>query len=89
MSKRINVVLPDKTVSLLNRLAPRGARSRFVDRAVLHYAEAQGKKTLRQRLKAESIANAERDLEMAAEWFPLEEEAANLMESNSGSALDE
>jgi hypothetical protein len=42
----------------------------------LHFIESQGKKTLRERLKLEAIANAQRDLEMAAEWFPLEEEAA-------------
>jgi hypothetical protein len=32
--------------------------------------------TLRERLKREAIAKAGRDVEMAAEWFPLEEEAA-------------
>jgi hypothetical protein len=42
----------------------------------LYFIESQGKKTLRERLKLEAIANAQRDLEMAAEWFPLEEEAA-------------
>ncbi|MGP8243381.1 MAG: hypothetical protein ACLQVN_02560 [Bryobacteraceae bacterium] len=66
MSKRINIILPDKTVALLDRLASKGARSRFIDRAVRHYVETQGKASLREHLKAGDRANAERDLAMAA-----------------------
>jgi CopG family transcriptional regulator/antitoxin EndoAI len=76
MSKRINIVLPDRTLAVLDRVAAKGSRSQFISRAVLHFIESQGKKTLRERLKREAIANAQRDLEMAAEWFPLEEAAA-------------
>lgn len=76
MSKRINVILPDRTVAVLNRVTTRGNRSRFIDRAVRHLVATEGKTNLRARLKEEAIANAERDLAMATEWFPLEEEAA-------------
>jgi len=76
MSKRINIVLPDKTLAVLDRVATKGNRSQFISRAVLHFIESQGKKALRERLKLEAIANAGRDIAMAAEWFPLEEEAA-------------
>ena len=75
MSKRINIVLPDKTVAVLDRVATKGARSRFIDQAVRHYIETQGRRTLRGQIKAGYRANAERDLAIAAEWFPLEEEA--------------
>jgi len=72
MSKRINIVLPDKTVAVLDRVAAKGVRrSRFIDRAVLHFVETQGTRTLREQLKAGYRANAERDLAIAAEWFPL------------------
>jgi hypothetical protein len=37
--------------------------------------EHYGKAALRERLKSEAIENAERGLALAAEWFPLEEEA--------------
>ena len=37
--------------------------------------------SLRERLKQEALANAERDLQMAAEWFPLEEEAWQLSQA--------
>ncbi len=76
MSKRINIILPNDTLAVLDRVAPRGQRSRFISQAVLHFVQAQGKGSLRDRLKREALANAERDLAIAAEWFPLEEEAA-------------
>lgn len=82
MSKRIQVVLPDTTVTVLDRVTTKGNRSRFIDRAVRRLVEVEGKANLRQRLKEEGIANAERDLAIAAEWFPLEEEAARLAEGS-------
>jgi CopG family transcriptional regulator/antitoxin EndoAI len=75
MSKRINVVLPDSTVAVLNRVAPKGNRSRLISQAVLHYVKTQSVQNLRERLKQGYRANAERDLQIAQEWFPLEEEA--------------
>ena len=38
-------------------------------------AESQGKASLQEQLKVGYQANAERNLAVAAEWFPLEEEA--------------
>lgn len=75
MSIRINIILPEGTVSVLNRVAARGGRSRFIDRAVHYYVQAQVKESLRKQLEAGYRANAQLDLEMAAEWFTLEEEA--------------
>ena len=82
MSKRINIILPDKTVAVLDRVASKGTRSRFIDRAVRHYVETQGRASLREQLKAGYQANAERDLAIAAEWFPLEEEAWHTFEAS-------
>jgi metal-responsive CopG/Arc/MetJ family transcriptional regulator len=81
MSKRINVVLSDKTVAVLDRVAAKGARSRFIDRAVRHFVETEGSRSLRAQLKAGYRANAERDVTIAAEWFPLEEEARRASEA--------
>ena len=74
MSKRINITLPDKTLTILDKVAPKGRRSDFISRAVLHFVESHGKESLRTRLKQEALVNAARDVEMAAEWFGLEEE---------------
>jgi metal-responsive CopG/Arc/MetJ family transcriptional regulator len=78
MSKRINIVLPDKTLAALDRVAPKGSRSQFISRAVLHLVESQGKESLRQRLRREAVENSKRDLEIAADWFPLEQEASQI-----------
>src|SRR5580658_9355897 len=75
MSKRINIMLPEKTLAVLDRVAPKGNRSQFVSRAVLHYVETQGKQSLREQLKAGYLANADENLKIAAEWFSLEEQA--------------
>ena len=78
MTRRLNIVLPEETINVLKRVAPKGGRSRFISQAVLHYVEHKGKQGLRERLKREAIENAQRDAEIAAEWFPLEEEAYRL-----------
>jgi CopG family transcriptional regulator/antitoxin EndoAI len=75
MSVRINVILPDETVRVLDRVAPKGGRSRLISDAVMHYVSSRGKSQLAERLKAGYQANAKRDLAIAEEWFPLEEEA--------------
>ena len=81
MSKRINIILPDKTVAVLDQVTTKGNRSRFIDRAVRKLVETEGKANLRTLLKEEAIENAERDLVISAEWFPLEEEAARRAET--------
>jgi CopG family transcriptional regulator/antitoxin EndoAI len=85
MSKRINIVLPDQTLSILDRVATKGNRSRLISRAILDFIESQGKATLRERLKREALANAERDVEMAAEWFALQDPADSLSKKHSKS----
>jgi len=37
MSKRINIVLPEGTLAILDRVAAKGNRSQFISRAVLHF----------------------------------------------------
>ena len=81
MSKRINIVLPDATISVLDRVTTRGTRSQFISKAVLHFIEARGKQSLREQLKTGYSANARIDLEIVAEWFPLEEEAHQRFEA--------
>ncbi len=75
MSKRVNIILSDATLRVLDRVAAKGDRSRFISDAVLHYVQAQGAKNLRQRLKQGALANAKLDIEIAEEWFPVEQEA--------------
>ncbi|MCI0336512.1 MAG: ribbon-helix-helix domain-containing protein [Acidobacteria bacterium] len=75
MYQRINITLPEETLGLIDRIAERGDRSRFIDRAIRYYVEAIGQAKLKKLLKEGAIARAERDLRLAEEWFALEEEA--------------
>ena len=75
MSKRVNIILPDATLKILDRVAAKGDRSRFISQAVLHYVQTHGAANLRERLKQGALANAKLDLEIAEEWFPVEQEA--------------
>ncbi|MBK5291224.1 MAG: hypothetical protein JJE04_06055 [Acidobacteriia bacterium] len=78
MTKRIHVILPTATLAVLDKVAAKGNRSALIDRAIRYYVRTQSQQHLRERLKQEALANAGRDLQMAAEWFPLEEHAWQL-----------
>jgi len=82
MSKRISIILPDKTVAVLDRVTTKGNRSRFIDHAVRRLIETQSRESLREQLKAGYQASADQDLAIAAEWFPLEEEAWTRLEGS-------
>jgi CopG family transcriptional regulator / antitoxin EndoAI len=75
--QRINVSLPEETLRLLDSVADKGDRSRFIDQAVRYYIDEKGRQELRKRLKEGATRRAARDLSFAEEWFPLEEEAWN------------
>ena len=74
-AKRINVLLPADTVKVLYRVAPPGHRSRLISEAILHFVGSKAQRNLAERLKAGAAANAARDLEIAQQWFSLDEEA--------------
>ena len=76
MSKRLNITLPERTVALMDRVAGKGQRSRLIATAVHRYVEEQGRANLRKRLAEGAEARAERDLQIAEEWFPIDEEGA-------------
>ncbi len=74
MRLRVNVTLPEETVRLIDRVARKGNRSRFIDQAVRHYVDQVGKASLRRLLKEAAVRRAARDLRLAHEWFAVEEE---------------
>lgn len=75
MYRRINVTLPSETLQLLDRLAPKGDRSRFIHEAIQHYIAQIQKEKLRQQVQEGAICRAERDRNLVGDWFALEEEA--------------
>ena len=74
MNRRINITLPNETIELLNRIVPKGDRSRFINNAVQYYITEVEKKKLREQLRQGAIERSQRDLNLAETWFDLEEE---------------
>lgn len=72
MNKRLNITLPERTVRLMDRVVPKGQRSRLIDQAVTRYVEEEGRANLRELLRESAKARAERDLQLAEEWFALD-----------------
>ncbi|HEU0140933.1 MAG TPA: hypothetical protein VFQ79_14515 [Bryobacteraceae bacterium] len=60
---------------VLNRAATNDNRSQFISEAIMYDVNSKAKNTLTERLKEGAITNAQRDLEIAREWFSLDEEA--------------
>ena len=74
--KRINVTLRQETVRLIDRITDRGERSRFIDEAVRQYVRGKSLGNLRKKLREGARATRDRDLNLAEDWFILEEEAS-------------
>ena len=72
MNVRLNVVLPEQTVRLIDRAVPKGRRSRFIDIAVRSYLGEQSRARLRELLREGAEARSGRDLELVDEWFALD-----------------
>jgi CopG family transcriptional regulator/antitoxin EndoAI len=73
--QRVNITLPGSTLRLLDRVAGKGNRSRLIDEAVRQYVADIGKAKLRARLKEGAQRRGERNRQLAAEWFAIDEEA--------------
>jgi CopG family transcriptional regulator / antitoxin EndoAI len=72
--QRINITLPIETLQALDRHVPKGDRSQFIHAAIQAYLAQLQKQKLRQQIKEGAIRRAERDLQLADDWFALEEE---------------
>ncbi len=75
MYRRINITLPADTVRLLDRVAPKGDRSRFIDEAVREQAKRAAKAKLRKDLKEGYLRENQTNRQLAEDWFLLDEEA--------------
>ncbi|MEZ0373906.1 MAG: ribbon-helix-helix domain-containing protein [Candidatus Sericytochromatia bacterium] len=74
MNKRLNITLPEETLSLIDRVSSKGQRSQLIDEAVRFYIQEQGKTRLKARIAEGAKVRARRDQELAEEWFVLDPE---------------
>ena len=76
MHRRINITLPDEAVRLLDRVASKGDRSRFIAEAIKHYLTRAARAKRRRRVREGALRRAERDRVLVRDWFLLEEDLA-------------
>lgn len=75
VSKRVNVVLPEETLQMIDRIVEHGNRSALIDEAIRFYIDEVGKTNLKKQLKEGAEKRGYRDLEVTKQWFLNEEEA--------------
>jgi CopG family transcriptional regulator / antitoxin EndoAI len=74
MAKRINISLPETTISTIDSLVKKGERSRLIDRAVQHYVATRTAEGLREQLKAAAIRDRDIDSDVALDWAAVDNE---------------
>ena len=74
MARRINVILPEDTLRTIDRIVKPGGRSRFIHRAIQHYVKTASPEALREQLKQAALRDRDIDLEVAEDWFAVDQE---------------
>ncbi|MGO9272982.1 MAG: hypothetical protein ACLQOO_22555 [Terriglobia bacterium] len=74
VSKRINVALSEDTVRTIDRIVKPRERSRFIQRAVQHYVTTASSEALQEQLKEAALRDRDLDLEIASDWFAVDQE---------------
>ena len=74
MHQRLNISIPETTLRLLDRVVPKGDRSKFIDRAVRGELARTTKTRLRRALAEGYRQRAEEDRALTAEWDHLSAE---------------
>ncbi len=72
--KRVNIVLHESTLVSIDRLAPAGQRSRFIERAVQDYVATSAPEALQRRLMEAAIRDRDLDLGVVNDWLEVDRE---------------
>ena len=85
MAKRINIILPEATIRTIDRMTRPGHRSRFIQRAVEHYVATAGPEAMQERLKQAALRDHDLDLEIANDWFVVDQEQCHRLDNEETS----
>jgi hypothetical protein len=74
--RRVNITLDEKTLGLIDRVAPRAGlnRSRFLEEAARYFARSLGRGNLKKLLAEQGVARRARDLSLVEEWAAVDAE---------------
>jgi len=75
MSRRINIVLSERTLRTIDRIVKPGKRSHFINQAVEHFVTHRSAEALRSQLERAAIRDRDLDREVASDWIAVDSEA--------------
>ncbi len=75
MDHTVSITLSEETLELLKRAGKEKDLSRVMERALRYYLRTHGQANLRALVKEGAERNAARDLQIARDWFAIDEEA--------------
>jgi CopG family transcriptional regulator/antitoxin EndoAI len=76
IAQTFQITLPEDTLKLIEQLASSETDiSHLINEAIKFYAAHKHREILRQRVIEGAVCRAERDLNLAQDWFVIEEEA--------------
>lgn len=73
VQQRVNIILPQETLDILDAVSKKGERSRFIDIAVRDFVGRRGKEQVRKLLAEGALARNTRDLDIARAWGKLKD----------------
>ena len=71
--QRVNVILPQETIALLDAVSKKGERSRIINIAVCDYVGRIGRLRVRKLLEEGALVRNTRDLDIARAWGKLKD----------------
>jgi CopG family transcriptional regulator/antitoxin EndoAI len=79
MERQLQITLPEDTLQLIDQLletdrSSEQNRSHLIDKAIKFYITQKQQEHLKQQLQEGAVCRAERDLNLARDWFAIEEE---------------
>ncbi len=79
MEQKLQITLPEDTLQLIDQLLENDnpseqKRSHLIDKAIKFYFTQKQQEHLKQQLQEGAVRRAERDLNLARDWFAIEEE---------------
>lgn len=78
IAQTFQIILPEDTLKLIELASSETELSHLINEAIKFYAAHQHKEILRQKVIEGAVCRAERDLNLAQNWFVIEEACPRL-----------
>ncbi|NES78406.1 MULTISPECIES: hypothetical protein [Okeania] len=73
MDRKLNITIPEATMQLIEETMPQENLEQLINKALNFYIKQNLSENLKEELRIGAIKRAKRDLQLAEEWYELEE----------------